>query len=248
MKYLHFICLFILLTSCKKTNYNLKKITAKTIELDGTIESDKSFEKIIKPYKEKLSSEMNSLLCYAPKNFVKNDGNMQSSLGNLMADLCYEMGTPIFKDKTNLNIDFAMFNSGGLRSPIPLGDVTTENAFKLMPFENELVVVQLSGDKIEELIHYFTGNKKAHPLSKNISLLIRENDYDLRINGQKFDVNKTYNVVTSDYLQSGGDRMNFFKNPKKLTKLNYKVRDAVIDYFKKVDTLKTTIDKRVIVE
>jgi hypothetical protein len=42
--------------------------------------------------------------------------------------------------------------------------------------------------------------------------------------------------------------MNFFKNPEKLTKLDYKVRDAILDYFEKVDTLTTTIDKRVIIE
>ncbi|PQJ78244.1 5'-nucleotidase C-terminal domain-containing protein [Polaribacter porphyrae] len=248
MKLYHFIFLFFVLVSCKKTNQNLIKITAKTTELDSSIVANEAFEKVISPYKEKLSSEMNAVLCYAPRNFVKNDGNLQSSLGNLMADLCYEIANPMFKEKTNATIDFAMFNSGGLRAPITKGNVITENAFKLMPFDNEFVVVELSGDKMEELISYFIRNKKAHPLSKNTSFLIKENDYDLKINGKKFDKNKTYKVLTSDYLQSGGDRMNFFKNPLQLTKLNYKVRDAVIDYFKKVDTLKTTIDKRIIVE
>jgi 2',3'-cyclic-nucleotide 2'-phosphodiesterase (5'-nucleotidase family) len=165
-----------------------------------------------------------------------------------MADLCYEIANPVFKEKTNSTIDFAMFNSRGLRAPITMGNVITENAFQLMPFDNEFVVVALSGEKMEELINYFITNKKAHPLSKNISFLIKENEFNLKINGKEFDKNKTYKVLTSDYLQSGGDRMNFFKNPLKLTKLNYKVRDAVIDYFKKVDTLKTTIDKRIIVE
>ena len=39
--------------------------------------------------------------------------------------------------------------------------------------------------------------------------------------------------------------MNFFKNPVKLTPLNYKMRDAIIAYFQKVDTLQTAIDNRV---
>lgn len=248
MKFTHFLCLFFLLISCNKTGINLTKITAKTIELDSSIVSNSDIEKVITPYKAKLSSEMNSVLCYAPQNFEKNGEHMQSNLGNLMADLCFEMSNPIFIEKSNSSIDFAMFNFGGLRAPITLGNVTTESAFKLMPFENELVVVNLSGDKIQELINYFIKSKNAHPLSKNIALHLKGNDYDLKINGKKFNKNSIYKVVTSDYLQSGGDRMNFFKNPKKLTKLNYKVRDAIIDYFKKVDTLKTGIDKRVIVQ
>ena len=40
--------------------------------------------------------------------------------------------------------------------------------------------------------------------------------------------------------------MYFFKNPKQLTKLDVKVRDGLLTYFKKVDTLKSTVDKRVI--
>ena len=114
-----------------------------------------------------------------------------------------------------------------------------------MPFENEFVVVNLKSDKIIALINYFIQNKTAHPLSKNIELSIDGNDYILKINGKIFDKNKTYSVLTTDYLQGGGDKMNFFKDPVKLTKLDYKMRDAIIHYFKKVDTLRTTIDNRV---
>ena len=77
---------------------------------------------------------------------------------------------------------------------------------------------------------------------------IKAKEFQLQINGKKFDTNKTYNVLTSDYLQEGGDKMDFFKNPEKLTRLDYKVRAAVLHYFEKVDTLKTAIDTRVIIE
>jgi 5'-nucleotidase len=78
MKLYHFIFLFVILVSCKKTNQNLIKITANTTPLDSSIVADAAYEKVIQPYKEKLSSEMNAVLCYAPQNFVKNDGNLQS--------------------------------------------------------------------------------------------------------------------------------------------------------------------------
>ena len=165
-----------------------------------------------------------------------------------MADLSIEMANPVFNKKTNETIDFAMFNYGGIRAIIPKGEVAVERAFKIMPFENELVVVELTGKKIQELVSYFINNKKAQPLSKNVELTITKNAYDLKINNIPFDKSKTYRVLTSDYLQSGGDKMTFFKKPKKITKLDYKVRDAMIDYFKKVDTLQSVIDNRVIVK
>jgi 5'-nucleotidase len=115
-----------------------------------------------------------------------------------------------------------------------------------MPFENELVVVNLTGDKVLELISFFINNKEAHPFCKNIELIISKNSYNLKIKGNVFNKNKTYNVLTNDYLHNGGSNMNFFKNSKKFTILDYKIRDVIIDYFKKTDTLKATLDNRVI--
>ncbi|MDY7394275.1 5'-nucleotidase C-terminal domain-containing protein [Aureibaculum sp. 2210JD6-5] len=152
MKSLHFLCFFLLLASCKKTDIDLIRITAKTIAIDSTIQSSAKIKSIIKPYKEKVTREMEKVLSYTPTDLTKESMEMQSSLGNLMADMCFKMANPIFKEKTNTSIDFAMFNHGGLRATIPAGNIIKEHAFKLMPFENELVVVNLSGSKVIELI------------------------------------------------------------------------------------------------
>lgn len=245
MKYIHLLCFLVLLSSCKKEHQNLTKITAKNIAIDTSITASKDINQIIKPYKEELIGDMQAPLTFTPIDLTKENIDKQSNLGNLLADLCIEMANPVFLEKTKKNIDFSMFNSGGIRAIIPKGVVTRERAFKVMPFENELVVVTLSGDKMEELIQYFVKTNAAHPLSKNIDLTIKGNDYTLKINGKPFDKSKSYSVLTTDYLQSGGDRMNFFKSPLKLTVLDYKMRDGIIDYFQKVDTLKTAIDNRV---
>lgn len=251
MKYIFFICVLFLAVSCNTVTTSpkkLTKITAKNIAIDTTLMADAKIDSMIAPYKEKLVNEMQRVLTKAPLDFNKKAMGMQSTLGNLMADLCYEIANPIYLEKTKQNIDFAMFNSGGLRAPISAGNVTKESAFKLMPFENEFVVVELSGEKIIELVTYLIQNKTAHPLSKQMQLTIKNNTFELSIGGKKFDQNKNYTVLTSDYLQTGGDRMNFFKKPIFLTKLNYKIRDAIIVYFEKETELKAVIDNRVIVQ
>ncbi len=191
---------------------------------------------------------MQQVLSYTSKDLLKNDGIMQSSLGNLMADICFSSADSIYKEKTSKPIDFAMFNYGELRAIIPKGNITNERIFKLMPFKNELVVVNITGKKIKDLINYFIKQNQAHPLSKNIQLTINESNYSLKINGKPFNKDKNYTVLTSDFLQSGGDNMVFFKNPERLIKLDYKVRDIIINYLKKTDTLQTTIDNRVIIK
>ena len=51
-------------------------------------------------------------------------------------------------------------------------------------------------------------------------------------------------MATSDYLVSGGDNMVFFKDGQSITNLNYLIRNAMIDNFKKVDTISANVDNR----
>jgi 2',3'-cyclic-nucleotide 2'-phosphodiesterase (5'-nucleotidase family) len=239
--------LLLMLSGCEKKTVHLVKTTAKTIMIDSSFAEKAAYKELIEPYKNKMIAEINTVISYAPKNINRYDGILQSSLGNLLADLCYKRTNIIFKENTGKNIDFSMFNYGGIRASISKGTVTNKNPFELMPFENSLVVVELSGKKIAALIDYFIKNKRAHPLSKNIELVIHTNDsYQLKINNQKLDTTKNYFVLTSDYLQSGGDKMDFFKNPISLFKTDYKMRHAIIDEFKSLDTLRTSLDNRVI--
>ncbi|MDV7188496.1 5'-nucleotidase C-terminal domain-containing protein [Lutibacter sp. TH_r2] len=235
-----------LLFSCKNEPQKLVKIEGKLLPITEKIESVKEIDDFIKPYKIKVESEMNTVLSYTPKDLVRTDGELESTLGNLMADLCYQRANPVFYSRTKKNIDFVMLNFGGIRAGITKGDIKTQNAFQLMPFENNLVVAELSSEKVLELADYLLKSKRAHPLSKQIKAIIENNKINFKINNKSIEKDRTYFVLTSDYLQNGGDSMNFFKNPVELYKIDYKVRNAIIDYFKEVDTIKVELDGRFI--
>ncbi len=234
----------IMLFSCKKDGQHIVKIEGKLLPVSEEFNPQKDVEDIIKPYKEKVEKEMNIVISYTPVDLVKTDGDLESSLGNLMADICYQKANPVFNSRTGKNIDFAIFNYGGIRAGIPKGEITNQHAFKLMPFENYLVVVELTADKINEMVNYLIEGNRAHPLSKHINIIINEEGYDLKINNLAIDKNKTYFVLTTDYLQNLGDNMNHFKNPVAVYKLDYKMRNAIIDYLKEVDTVEVLLDGR----
>ena len=236
--------MLILLHSCKNEPQHLIKIEGKLLPVNSEITAKQSIDNFIKPYKDKVEKEMSKILSYTPVDLNRYDGELESSLGNLMADLCFERANPIFLSRTKKNIDFSMFNFGGIRAGITKGNVTTKHSFQLMPFENSLVVVELSAEKIKELINYLISQNRAHPISKHVKLEISKDNYTFKINNEEIDNTKTYFVLTSDYLQNGGDNMNFFKDPINLYKLDYKVRNSIIDYFSETDTLKIKLDGR----
>lgn len=240
--------LIIGLVSCVKKNQQIDKITANITPIDSIQQSDSSIVRVINPYRKKMINEINTVISYAPNNLVRTDGNMQSSLGNLLADLCFAKGDSIYYTRTGKHADFAFFNYGGIRAGINKGNVTNKHVFELMPFDNTLVVVEMTAKKIEELIQYFKANKRAHPISKQVNVVLTKNGYSIKINGRKLDSSRTYKVVSSNYLQSGGDRMYFFLKPVHLFESNFLIRDAIKSHFKNQDTLKSRLDNRVFVK
>lgn len=232
--------------SCKK-EAELVKIEGKRIEIDHTLKTDKSIEDFIKPYREKINKDLDSVLAYAVETYSKADGDFNTAIGNLVADIVYEQCNPVFNSRTGNDIDFVLLNHGGIRSIISKGNITTRTAFEVMPFENSVMVVGLKGQNIEDLLNYLSRAKRAHPISK-LNIELNSDFYVTKssINNHPIDYNKIYYVATNDYLYNGGDGMTFFQPNEGVYTLDYKVRNTLIDYFKKTDTINPVKDNRFI--
>ena len=190
---------------------------------------------------------MNTPISYSPETYKKNDGELNSTLSNMFADATYEMSNPVFNKMSGENIDIVLLNNGGIRSIISKGNISEKTAFELMPFENSIVVLELSGFSIVKMIDYLRKVKIQHPIS-GLQITLN-NDYsvnEVKINGVSIENEKKYYVATTDYLLEGGDKMYFLAETTKTTDINYKMRDILIDYFKKYDTLKLKSDNRFI--
>ncbi len=231
--------------SCSQEKQGVSKIEGKRININDSLVSDEKIEAFIKPFRERIEDDMNKILSYAPKDMHKNDGELETTIGNLMADFVKSQSEPIYKKRTGKSIDVCLLNHGGIRAPIPKGPIKTRTAFNVMPFENSIVVAELTSENIHNLIAYLVKAKRAHPIS-GLTIKLDKNDTvtEALINGKPIEADRTYAVVTSDYLQNGGDRMNFLKNPETLEVLDYKIRNAMIDYFKSVDTIPARLDGR----
>lgn len=232
--------------SCKQENH-LFKVEGKQIPISDSLKIDTEIDNFIKPYRENLEKTMNEVLAYSVDTYSKNDGEYNTAIGNLMADAVYEEANPIFKKRTGKDIDFVLLNHGGIRSILSKGNVTTKTAYELMPFDNSVVVVKLKGEQVKELLEYLAKAKRAHPISG--LKLVLDKDFEIQsssVNNIPIDFSKTYYVATNDYLYNGGDRMDFFKTNDSLYVLDYKIRNVLLDYFKRKDTINPIIDDRFI--
>lgn len=249
MKHFSFFLFFLFFLSCKnqvkQESLQVVQTENKLLEINDELISDQETEDFIQPYRERIAEEMGNKLSYTSKLLSKKDGKYNTPIGNMMADAVLEMASPIYKSRTGNTIDAVILNHGGIRAEINPGDITTKTAYEIMPFENEIVVVSLKAEQIQTMFDYLSKSKKAHPIS-NMQLTLSE-DFKIlaqSINSQPIEKNRIYHIATSDYLQNGGDNMQFLTQPEQLTVLDYKLRNLLIDYFKNHPEINPKKDQR----
>lgn len=233
--------------SCGDGPYHLHEVSGAQLPVNSGIAPTDSVEAFIKPYRKRVEEVLDSVLAYAPTTLRKTDGELNSSEGNLMADIVLSQAGPIFKSRTGKDVDMALLNNGGIRNVISAGPVTARTAFEVMPFENYIVVLEIPGSVVRELASYLISSDRPEPMG-GFQIII---DVDgtlkaINIGGVPFDENKTYYLATIDYLLEGGGNADFLKKNTGVTDLNYLLRNAMIDYFGSVDTLRAKVDDRFI--
>lgn len=200
-------------------------------------EIDSSIYKAMLPYKKPHDEQMYAVIARSEDALIKAD--VESTLGNFFCDaVIYETKKLLGKDSAMLNV--AIFNKGGLRNSLPKGDITIGNVFELMPFDNEVVLLKLSGNQFKDMC-YKIVEKGGIPIGGMRMVMKGSEPIDIYINGKPFDETKEYWVVTSDYLANGGDSYSFFKNAKERRLMNVLLRNMIINYCEDITKLDQTI-------
>lgn len=221
-----------------------QNVTVKSVSLNKEVKPDAEIDSLIKPYKRQLDDKMNRVIGYNKIDLVKGEG--ESTLGNFMVDAIWQKANELNGEK----VDIAALNNGGIRtSSLAKGRVTVGNIFELMPFENEIVVLTLTGSQTYKYFA-FQGQKKTHIANAKSTFLKPQNlPKTILINGLPIDTLQNYTIAMSDYMASSEPE--WIKNVYRKN-LNIKLRDLLIDKFEKLsaknDTAFATIDGRMVFE
>jgi 2',3'-cyclic-nucleotide 2'-phosphodiesterase (5'-nucleotidase family) len=99
--------------------------------------------------------------------------------------------------------------------------------YEVMPFENNVVVVKLSGMAMDSLFRHVL-KRGGDPIS-GLKLEVDEKlNYTAILGERRFDSRRDYWVATSDYLALGGDGFAMFNRPLDIMYTGISVRRALI--------------------
>jgi 2',3'-cyclic-nucleotide 2'-phosphodiesterase (5'-nucleotidase family) len=189
-------------------------------------EQDSAIVAFIQPYKDSVDREMNEVIGLSAQPMYKN--RPEGLLGNFSSDAVLLKA----RDYVNSDVHFCLLNHGGLRAPLPSGELTMRNMFELMPFDNLIVVVELTGEQVLNTVKH-AAKKGGEPIS-GAQVEVWSDSLSVKVLGEIVDVNQTYTMATSDYLANGGDGFDMLPG---LVRTNTKVlvRTAMAEYVKELD-------------
>lgn len=198
------------------------EVTYNTYEINRSVQKDSSVAAMLQPYKDSVFRYMNTVIGFSTSTMYKKQP--ECTLGNFMADCLKWAAAMDFRKK----VDVAVINSGSLRSHIQKGDITIQNMYDLMPYNNQLVLLQVNGNILHQLLDR-AAYDEGWPCT-GISMKIKNREAtDILINGSPLYDTAIYSLATTDYIAQGGDGCSMLK---KIAKQNnyYSYRDALIDY------------------
>lgn len=211
------------------------------IRIDSTlnIAPDPKIEAVIYPYREKLMNDMQEVLCISEDPLF--GGRPESPLTNFCADLILQESDSIcLKRYPDIRMSISMVNRGGLRVPIPKGEVKVQTMFELMPFENEIVFLKMEGAVLRRFIDHMASRGGEGVAGMRFGIR-GDKAITPEIQGQPLDDSKSYWMVTSDYIANGGDGSEILKEVKERIATGVKFRDMFIDHLRKMGRKKMTI-------
>ena len=208
--------------------------TQQQIDVESNTKNVESILEIIEPYQKELALTMDIEIAKSEANYIVE--RPCSNLMNWMADAVRMNQTKNVKLSCPI---FCLLNTGGIRSSLGIGPVTIGDIYKLMPFDNIIVWVKLPIKELSSIESYITESG-GEPISN-----IHIKNGRIEFNG--FDRSKAteFWVITSDYLFSGGDRMDFFKKGTEIIQTDVLIRDALIEEVKIQGTLINDERKRI---
>ena len=240
-----FLLLLLPFVGLQAQDYKVRSFCWERIEVTSDLDATPSAEaaNIVAPYKASVDSMMApplglSRVAMSPKR-------PESLLSNWAADVMIEGGTATGLEPA----DMGLVNIGGLRNNMPEGIVRRGDIMLISPFENYVVVLEMKGMDLLELMRNIAA-VKGEGVSSSVRMEISP-DGDLlfcTIGGKEIDPNRIYTVATIDYLAEGNDKMYALKKAVKRHDIGILARDIMMEYVIKHRVIDSKIEGRIIIK
>ena len=162
---------------------------------------DEAIAALLKPALDRVAVEQSRKLGVSVPKTLWRNYEAESALGSFLADSLREME----------GADVALLNSGGLRADLAAGELTYGSTFEVIPFDNTVATVTVTGDELKRLLQAAYGARKGVFQESGLKVRLSPCPGADRLKGVTLPDGKAveplrqYRVVLPDFLARGGD-------------------------------------------
>lgn len=224
-----------------------QKISYRLVKMDSTYEkvTDSAVVNYLNVLRPLYKAQMDVVIGKCEKDL--NTYAPQSELSNLLTDMLYQRGNEYSLKTAGIPADLSVLNFGGIRTSLFQGAIKIEHIFNISPFDNTMVIIELKGSELQKMFDKFSA-KHNEPYANAQVTYQNDKVASVLVNGTKIDKEKTYRLVTIDFIATGGDNILTGVSLDNITYTGLVLRDLIIEYVKAQGTVTSSLDERVIIK
>ena len=229
---------------------------SRLIPINDKITEDPVAAAKLADYKEPINDLMQTVIGETTVDLDGNPDHLRSeetNLGDIITDAMLE-------NAARAGATMALWNGGSIRDSIPAGDITLAQVMAVVPFDNKLVVADLTGEQLTNVMENgvsqveesagrflqvaglrYTWDPAAVAGSRIRSIEIKTGDTYLPI-----DKAATYRVVTNDFVSGGGDGYTVFTQASRTMLLGSVDYDVLSSYITAHSPLSPQVEGRIL--
>jgi len=199
---------------------------------------DPDIAKIIAPYETKVASKLAEVVGQATADLTRSTSG-ESALANLIAD--------VYREKGKTQIGFQ--NIGGIRATIPKGPITWSGVFEVLPFQNTLVTLKVTGAQLKKVLNVGLLGVSGIRVHMDLKRSSGERLVSVALaDGTPIQDARLYSVTTNDFLVAGGDGFGELGRGREIKDTGILLRDVLLDHIRSHRVLSPVLDGRIVVE
>jgi 2',3'-cyclic-nucleotide 2'-phosphodiesterase (5'-nucleotidase family) len=171
-----------------------------------TGKEDRDVLAIVQKYRQKVDAALSGRVGETEVDLDgENVRKAETNLGDLVTDIIRQVS----------GAEVAIVNGGGIRTSIKKGEIRVRDVYSVLPFDNYIVAITLTGREIREALeHGVSAIEKDEGRFPQVSGLtftyspsapVGSRVKEVIISGKPLEPDREYSVATNDFLAAGGD-------------------------------------------
>ncbi|MEI0486165.1 bifunctional UDP-sugar hydrolase/5'-nucleotidase [Brachyspira intermedia] len=235
-------------------NGNISGFNYELVPMDSSIQQDADMLALVNEMKARVEQESNVRIGTLLEDLTYNVIEIRSKstpLGNFVCDLIYD------SNQEGDKAEIVFINGGGIRAGFTKDNITLANIMTVSPYDNEVILVTLTGKDILDLLRVACKKSTVIPENSGGSFLQMSKGMEVRyssngdliyakLNSVNINESQSYRVALSAFIYNSSDYANIAQKGKNVNMTGKDCRDDMISKIKSLNNIPSNyIDKTV---